>query len=81
MWLVAGPYMIAISGVALFAADALAERLRVRRGKRALFAVASAAALYNVTAEWGHPEDAVAVGLLLFAVLALSEARPSDRPG
>lgn len=76
VWLLAGPYMIAISAVALFAADALAERLRVSRPKRALLAVASAAALYNVTAEWGHPEDAVAVGLLLFAVLALSEARP-----
>jgi hypothetical protein len=75
VWLVAGPYMIAISAVALFAADALAERLGLRRGKRAFLAVASAVALWNVSVEWGHPEDAIAVALLLFAVLALSEAR------
>ena len=75
VWLVAGPYMIAISSVALFAADALAERLRVSRPKRFFLAVASAVALWNVSAEWGHPEDAVAVGLLLFGILALSEAR------
>jgi len=74
-WLVAGPYMIAISGVALFAADALAERLRVPRWKRFFLAGASAVALWNVSVQWGHPEDAVAVGLLLFGILALSEAR------
>jgi hypothetical protein len=77
VWLVAGPYMIAISSVALFAADALAERLRVSRPKRAFLAVASAVALWNVSAEWGHPEDAVAVGLALYAILALSDAKPA----
>ena len=77
VWLLAGPYMIALSALALFAADALAERLRVSRPKRAFLAVASAAALWNVSVDWGHPEDAVAVGLLLFAILALSDARPS----
>ena len=75
VWLVAGPYMIAISGVALFAADALAERLRVPRWKRFFLAAASAVALWNVSVQWGHPEDAVSVGLLLFGILALSEAR------
>jgi len=75
VWLVAGPYMIAISGVALFAADALAERLRVPRWKRFFLAGASAVALWNVSVQWGHPEDAVAVGLLMFGILALSEAR------
>ena len=75
VWLVAGPYMIALSAVALFAADALAERLRVSRSKRAFLAVASAVALVNVSVAWGHPEDAVAVGLVLYAILALSDAR------
>lgn len=75
VWLVAGPYMIAISGVALFAADALAERLGVTRWKRFFLAGASAVALWNVSVQWGHPEDAVAVGLLLYGVLALSRAR------
>ena len=52
VWLVAGPYMIALSAMALFAADALAERLRVGRPKRALLAVASAVALVNVSVAW-----------------------------
>jgi hypothetical protein len=77
VWLVAGPYMIVISAVALLAADALAERLRVSRPKRAFLAVASGVALWNVSVQWGHPEDAVAVGLLLFAMLALSDGRPA----
>ena len=59
----------------LFAADALAEQLGVTKWKRGLLAVASAVALWNVSARWGHPEDAVAVGLLLYAVLALSRSR------
>ena len=74
-WLVAGPYEIAISAVALFAADAIAEHLGASRPKRALLAAASATAVWSVAVNWGHPEDAVAVGLLMYAILALSQAR------
>lgn len=74
-WLLAGPYEIALSAVALFAADALAERLGLGRSKRAVLAVAEVIALWNVSVRWGHPEDALAVGLLLFGLLALSDAR------
>jgi hypothetical protein len=72
VWLLAGPYEIAVSAVALFAADALAERLGADRPKRAVLAAASAVALWSVSVRWGHPEDAVAVGLLLYGILALS---------
>jgi hypothetical protein len=75
VWLLAGPYQIALCCVTLFAADALAEQLGVTRWKRALLAAASASVLWNVSARWGHPEDAVAVGLLLYAILALSRSR------
>jgi hypothetical protein len=74
-WLFAGPYMIAISAIALFAADALAERLGVTGWKRAMLAAGSAVALWNVSGRWGHPEDAVAVGLCLYGVLALANGR------
>jgi hypothetical protein len=74
-WLVAGPYEIAVSAVALFAADAIAERLGASRPKRALLAAASATTLWCVSVQWGHPEDAVAVGLLLYGILALSQAK------
>jgi hypothetical protein len=75
-WLLVGPYEVAISAVVLFAADAIAERLGVTRPKRFLLAAAGATALWSVTVRWGHPEDAVATGLLLYAILALSEAKP-----
>jgi hypothetical protein len=75
VWLVAGPYQIAVCCVTLFAADALAEQLGVRHWKRGLLAAASAGLLWSVSARWGHPEDAVAVGLLLYAVLAHSKGR------
>jgi hypothetical protein len=74
-WLLAGPYETAISGIALFAADAIAEYAAVTKGKRTLLAAAGAIALWNVSVRWGHPEDAVAVGLLLYAVLALARAK------
>jgi hypothetical protein len=74
-WLLAGPYEMALSGVALLAADSIAERLGVARSKRALLAVAGAVALGSVSLGWGHPEDAVAVALLLSSIRALSESR------
>jgi len=75
VWLVAGPYQIALCCVTLFAADALAERLGTDFWKRGLLSVASAGILWSVSARWGHPEDAVAVGLLLYAILAQSKGR------
>jgi len=75
VWLLAGPYQMALCCVTLFAADALAGQLGVTRWKRGLLAAASAGILWNVSARWGHPEDAVAVGLLLYAILAQSRSR------
>jgi hypothetical protein len=74
-WLLAGPYEMALSGLALLAADAIAERLGAARPKRALLAVAGAIALGSVSLAGGHPEDAVAVGLFLYGFLALADAR------
>ena len=77
VWLFAGPYQVAISAVALFAADAIAERLGATRPRRFWLAAAGATALWSVTVRWGHPEDAVATGLLMYAVLDLADARTS----
>ncbi len=76
-WFVIGPLEIALSATALFAADAMAERMLVGRRSRALLATAGAVVLWNVSVRFGHPEDAVAVALLLFGILALSNARPT----
>jgi hypothetical protein len=74
-WLLAGPYAVLVSATALFAADALAEQLGVSRSRRALLAGAGAIGVWSVSARWGHPEDAVAVALLLSGVLALARDR------
>lgn len=74
VWLLGGPYEIALSCMVLFAADAMAEAVGITDGRRALLAAAEAVALWGVVI-WGHPEDAVAVGLLLYAVLALARTR------
>ncbi len=76
VWLVAGPYQIALGCVPLFAADALAERLGVHALEaRAARRWPAPGILWSVCARWGHPEDAVAVGLLLYAVLAQGNGR------
>jgi hypothetical protein len=75
VWWLAGPYQVAISAVVLFAADAIAERLGASKPKRFWLAAASATALWSVTIRWGHPEDAVAIGLLLYAILALADSK------
>jgi hypothetical protein len=75
VWLLAGPYEMALSCVTLFAVDALAERLGVGRWKRALLTAISLGILWSPSARWGHPEDTFAVGLLLYAVLAQSNDR------
>jgi hypothetical protein len=59
VWLLAGPYQIALSAVVLFAADAIAEHLGVDRRRRAVLATTEAIALASVSVRWGHPEDAV----------------------
>ena len=74
-WVIGGPCVVILSSVVLFAADAIAERQGSGRLKRLLLAAASATALWNVTIRWGHPEDAVAIGLLLYAILALAGSR------
>ncbi|MBV9452463.1 MAG: hypothetical protein JO345_41910 [Streptosporangiaceae bacterium] len=78
-WLVAGPYEIAISCLALFAIDFLSERRSISIPRRLVLTVASAVALWSVSVRWGHPEDAVAVGLLLYGIGALTgrEAHPA----
>lgn len=59
----------------LFAADALAARWGVSRRRRFLLAGAEAVGAWNVVVWWGHPEDALAVALVLFALPLVFEGR------
>ena len=77
VWPLAGPYEIILSAVALFAADAIAEHLGTPWLRRAALTLAEVATLWSVSVRWGHPEDALAVGLFLCAILALARDRPA----
>jgi hypothetical protein len=76
VWLLAGPYEVVLSAVTLFAADAIAEHLGTPWFRRAALTLAEVATLWSVSVRWGHPEDAMAVGLFLYATLALARDRP-----
>jgi hypothetical protein len=68
-WYLLGPFALAISTLPIFASDALAERLGVSTSRRWFLAIVQGVALWQVSVFYGHPEDALAVGFLLYAVL------------
>ncbi len=74
-WILVGPAEVLIASSALFALDALAERLEVPGRRRGALCVLEAAALWQVDVIWGHPEDALAVALALYALIAASNQR------
>jgi hypothetical protein len=65
----------ALGMAAIFPLVALARRLGVGGGRLAFLTVAMAGALWWTTELWGHPEDALAVGLLAWAVLYALDRR------
>src|SRR5947207_14398358 len=52
------------------------DRLGTPWFRRAALSLAEVATLWSVSVRWGHPEDAMAVGLFLYAILALAADRP-----
>jgi hypothetical protein len=68
-WLLLGPYEILIGCTVLFACDALAERLKISAGRRVVLCVAEGVVLWPVLVEWGHPEDALALALAVYAMV------------
>ena len=74
-FLLLGPYLVLISAFALFACDALAERLGVAWRSRAVLALAEGVALFNVSVFWGHPEYAIAVGFAVYSLIAAFDGR------
>ncbi len=75
-WVVAAdPYALLLSCTSLFACDALAERLGVPKPRRAVLCVVEAVLLWNVTVLWGHPEDAVAIALAVYALIFALDRR------
>ncbi len=75
-WVVAvDPYVLLLSCMALFACDALARRLQVSRQRRAVITVLVAVLLWSVTVVYGHPEDAIAIALAVYALISAMDGR------
>jgi hypothetical protein len=74
-WLLVGPYTLVLAAIPLFAADAIAEQLGSSRRTRLALALLEAIVLANVTIKWGHPEDAISGGLMLFAARDVANGR------
>lgn len=69
-WLVAGPWMLLLSCVPIFATNSIASRWGWSARRRSCLVAVEALVLLDVVAWWGHPEDAMSVGLVLYAALA-----------
>ncbi|MDA8312090.1 MAG: hypothetical protein M0Z46_16070 [Actinomycetota bacterium] len=74
-WLLLGPVELACGAWVLFPIDALARRLGVPRGRRLGAMWASAVLAVPLLVIWGHPEDLLALGCTLYALLAAFDAR------
>lgn len=74
-WLLVGPLSMACCGLALFALDAVARRLGIVARQRRLLSMAEAAALWATVALWGHPEDVLALGLVVYVLLMILDER------
>jgi hypothetical protein len=74
-WLVAGPAIMALGSVALFGADALCRRIGMTRTRRLIACFFVLVGLFNLVVLFGHPEDAIAVGLGCYALVAVIDGR------
>jgi hypothetical protein len=71
LWLLLGPAALLIASPALFAIDAVAGSWGLSDRSRLALALVSALGVANVAGVWGHPEDCVAVAMVLWAALAI----------
>ena len=67
-WMALGPAILLMAAVPLLGLDALAEARGASGRCRARLSVVEAAVLWILVAYWGHPEDAVALGLVAYAL-------------
>jgi hypothetical protein len=70
-WYLLGPASLLLGSSCLVAFDAMAEEMGVHRAHRLLLSVMEAVVIFQVVTIWGHPEDLLAVGLALYALLAM----------
>ena len=71
LWLLLGPAVLLFASPLLFAIDAVARSWCLTDGRRLALALVSALGVANVAGLWGHPEDCLAVALVVWAALAV----------
>jgi hypothetical protein len=79
LWLLLGPAALLIASSALFAVDAVARTWGLTERTRLALAIASALGVANVAGVWGHPEDCVAVAMVLWAALVIDRRPQTGR--
>jgi hypothetical protein len=68
-WYVLGPVDMLCGGILLFPLDAIARRLSLSNGRRALATLLEVILIFPAVVYWGHPEDTLALAISLFALL------------
>jgi hypothetical protein len=74
-WLLIGPAFLACAALPIFAADSLARRLGTATSARRFLTLAVGVAVWPTIALWGHPEDVLALGFAIYALVALLNRR------
>jgi len=74
-WFLLGPVDILCGGIMLFPLDAIARRIPISAGRRALATVLELVLVFPVVAFWGHPEDTLSIALGLYGLLAAYDRR------
>lgn len=74
-WYVVGPAVLAIGTTPIFALDSLAARLGIGDSRRRWLVAAVAVMAWPVVAMWGHPEDSLALALVVWGLGAVIEDR------
>jgi hypothetical protein len=70
LWFVIGPVAMLTGSVALFALDAVARFWQISERWRLALALVGGIGVASVVQEWGHPEDCVALALVVWSALA-----------
>ncbi len=74
-WFALAPALDLIGVLPLFAFDAMGEFLGATRRMRFIGCWAQAVVLFPLVVVWGHPEDAVALGLATYGLIAIWKKR------
>jgi hypothetical protein len=80
VWLLLGPAVLLLASTVLFAIDAIARHWGLSDRSRLGLALVSALCVANVTGLWGHPEDCIAVAMVLWSALALDKHGTATGP-